>query len=640
MAEALRPALRSDHRDRAAHRLEGRDLASRASRTWSRARVAIIPEPGYNAYQGGTLLASGEPYRYRCGRARTSSSSSTRSRATCCGARASSTSTTRTIRRPRSRRATTSSASCARCRERDILLVYDNAYSELAFDGYVPPSIFEIDGARDVAIEFHSLSKTYNMTGWRCGWAVARPRSRARCAKVKSFVDTGQFMAIQAAGVAALESWDEFVPRNVAIFQERRDAAVAAFRAAGFACEVPRATMYLWIPLPEGIAERAVRRAAARGGGRRRDARLGVRRGRRRILPHLVHHVAGAHRRSGAARGPRAAPSMAPVGGSVMTQRRPSGSLLVSVAFHAALAIVLANVVLHYDFVLRARPRAAGAAARGDHVRHGRAAGGRARRDDRERRRRRRPKPPRAARRAGRACRRDRAAAPQPAAGGTPGGVEGGTGVGGGSGPTTGIVPGRARSAASRRRAQFFYPAYKTPAQRADSAVKAIICAYNDSVGEAAALRGSASRATGRSSSNGKKWGVDGSKIYLGKFWIPSAVLAALPIRVQGNPGETIADRLVDDAPRRHAAARASRSSTTTSSRPPVKRIRERKDRERREKQRGAGRARACAQSSGGEPLNETATPMRQPFDARSVRPQCSSASDAMVAASAARSAP
>ena len=139
------------------------------------------------------------------------------------------------------------------CRERDILLVYDNAYSEMAFDGYVPPSIFQVDGARDVAVEFHSLSKTYNMTGWRCGWAVARPEVARTLAKVKSFVDTGQFMAIQAAGVAALESWDTFVPQNVAIFKQRRDAAVTAFRAAGFECEVPLATMYLWIKLPDGV---------------------------------------------------------------------------------------------------------------------------------------------------------------------------------------------------------------------------------------------------------------------------------------------------------------------------------------------------------------------------------------------------
>jgi LL-diaminopimelate aminotransferase len=141
-----------------------------------------------------------------------------------------------------------------RCRERDILLAFDNAYSELAFDGYRPPSIFEIEGADEVAVEFHSLSKTYNMTGWRCGWAVARPEIAARLAQVKTFVDTGHWMAVQAAGAAALDAWAEFVPGNVAVFQERRDAAVAAFREAGFDVPVPQATMYLWIPLPEGMA--------------------------------------------------------------------------------------------------------------------------------------------------------------------------------------------------------------------------------------------------------------------------------------------------------------------------------------------------------------------------------------------------
>jgi LL-diaminopimelate aminotransferase len=141
----------------------------------------------------------------------------------------------------------------ARCRELDILLVYDNAYSELAFDGYVPPSIFEIDGARDVAIEFHSISKTYNMTGWRCGWAAGRSELVGALAQVKTFVDTGNFMAVQAAAAAALDNWAEFVPGNVAVFQERRDAAVEAFRENGFECETPRATMYLWIRLPEHI---------------------------------------------------------------------------------------------------------------------------------------------------------------------------------------------------------------------------------------------------------------------------------------------------------------------------------------------------------------------------------------------------
>ena len=139
------------------------------------------------------------------------------------------------------------------CRERDVLLVYDNAYSELAFDGYVPPSIFEVDGAREVAVEFHSLSKTYNMTGWRSGWAAGGAGALTALGKVKTFVDTGTYMGIQAAGAAAIESWAEFVPANVATFQARRDAAVAAFREAGFAVESPRATMYLWIPLPDGV---------------------------------------------------------------------------------------------------------------------------------------------------------------------------------------------------------------------------------------------------------------------------------------------------------------------------------------------------------------------------------------------------
>src|SRR5262249_24619389 len=83
------------------------------------------------------------------------------------------------------------------------------------------------------------------------------PEIASTLAKVKSFVDTGQFMAIQAAGVAALESWETFVPGNVAVFKQRRDAAVSAFRAAGFDCEVPLATMYLWIRLPDGVPSAA-----------------------------------------------------------------------------------------------------------------------------------------------------------------------------------------------------------------------------------------------------------------------------------------------------------------------------------------------------------------------------------------------
>ena len=217
-------------------------------------RIAIVPEPGYSPYQGGAALAGAEVHRYPL-RPRTrflleldEVPAEVLRRAGLVYLNYPNNPTAAVAPREYLERVV------HRCRELDLALVYDNAYSELTYDGYVAPSIFEIDGARDVAIEFHSLSKTYNMTGWRCGWAVSGPESAAALARVKSFTDTGQFMAVQAAGVAALASWEEFVPRNVAAFRARRDAAVESFRAAGFECEVPCATMYLWVRLPEGIA--------------------------------------------------------------------------------------------------------------------------------------------------------------------------------------------------------------------------------------------------------------------------------------------------------------------------------------------------------------------------------------------------
>lgn len=219
--------------------------------------VAVIPEPGYPAYIGGTALSGGEAYRYAL-RPRTGFlveldeiPADVLRRARILYLNYPNNPTAAVAPREYLERIV------ARCRELDILLVYDNAYSELAFDGYRPPSIFEIEGAREVAIEFHSVSKTYNMTGWRLGWAVARPEIASQLARVKSFTDTGPFMALQAAAVAAIESWAEWVPGNVAVFRERRDATVEAFRAAGFVCEVPRATMYCWLELPEGMPSAA-----------------------------------------------------------------------------------------------------------------------------------------------------------------------------------------------------------------------------------------------------------------------------------------------------------------------------------------------------------------------------------------------
>jgi len=255
--------------------------------------------------------------------------------------------------------------------------------------------------------------------------------------------------------------------------------------------------------------------------------------------------------------------------------RRPSGSLLLSVAVHAVLAVVLVNLAFHYDIISLARPTAPPptverityvAVAPGGGAVGGNSTGAPARAE--------RPNtglvaPPSVP---------TTVAAPQPAAG-TPGGVAGGTGVGGGVGPTTGIVPGVADPRLSVDPRQF-YPVPKTQAQRTDSAVQAIIYAYNDSVAKAS---GGRKPGDWTFEKGGGKWGVDGNKIYLGKFAIPSAVLAALPLRIQGNPGESMSDRLSGT---RHGeiVEHAASQFHDVEFKDAVKRIRERKDRERRER--------------------------------------------------------
>jgi len=213
----------------------------------------IVPEPGYNSYLGGTLLAEATPYKYPLRPENGFLIDLDKIPADVLRK-------TKILYLNYPNNPTSAIAPkeyleeiVRRCRELDILLVYDNAYSELAYDGYVPPSIFEIDGARDIAIEFHSMSKTYNMTGWRCGWACGKAEFVGAVAKVKSFIDTGTFMAIQAAAATALDKCADWIPTNVAEFKRRRDAAVAAFCKSGFPCTRPKATMYLWCPLPKNI---------------------------------------------------------------------------------------------------------------------------------------------------------------------------------------------------------------------------------------------------------------------------------------------------------------------------------------------------------------------------------------------------
>ncbi|MEP6590516.1 MAG: aminotransferase class I/II-fold pyridoxal phosphate-dependent enzyme [Gemmatimonadota bacterium] len=142
----------------------------------------------------------------------------------------------------------------ATCRTHDIVLAYDNAYCDITFDGYVAPSIFEIPGARDVAVEFFSLSKSFQMTGWRLGFAIGAAPLIGALTKVKTYVDTGPFLALQQAGAWTLDHAEELVQPIREELQRRRDVAVAALAEIGLDVPAPRAAMYLWVPLPTGIA--------------------------------------------------------------------------------------------------------------------------------------------------------------------------------------------------------------------------------------------------------------------------------------------------------------------------------------------------------------------------------------------------
>ena len=142
----------------------------------------------------------------------------------------------------------------ALARDKGFMIVSDMAYSEVYFDNEKPLSIFEIEGAKDVAIEFHSLSKTYYMTGWRIGWACGNPTLIAALAKVKSNFDSGIFQAIQIAGIAALKSEPEITEDMRALYQDRRDYLINGLRGLGWKITPPKAAFYAWAKLPKGFS--------------------------------------------------------------------------------------------------------------------------------------------------------------------------------------------------------------------------------------------------------------------------------------------------------------------------------------------------------------------------------------------------
>lgn len=131
-----------------------------------------------------------------------------------------------------------------------IIILNDGIYSEIAYDGFRPPSILQVPGAKDCCLEFHSLSKTYNMTGWRIGMAVGNREILAALMKVKTNSDSGVFQAVQYAGIAALQGDQGCVSENCRIYQERRDLLAAGLKKMGLDFLMPRATFYLWLKVP------------------------------------------------------------------------------------------------------------------------------------------------------------------------------------------------------------------------------------------------------------------------------------------------------------------------------------------------------------------------------------------------------
>ena len=139
----------------------------------------------------------------------------------------------------------------ALARKHDIFVVHDLAYANIVFDGWKAPSIMQVPGAKDVAVEFFTLSKSYNMAGWRIGFMVGNPELVAALARIKSYHDYGTFTPLQVAAIAALEGDQQCVKEIAATYQRRRDVLAKGLKEAGWPVEVPKASMYIWAKIPE-----------------------------------------------------------------------------------------------------------------------------------------------------------------------------------------------------------------------------------------------------------------------------------------------------------------------------------------------------------------------------------------------------
>jgi LL-diaminopimelate aminotransferase len=220
--------------------------------------VVLVPDPGYPVYRAGTIIAGGEPYAmgllednaFLPSLGEMPPDVARRARLVF-------------INYPNNPTAAVASAPFFEevvqfAEENDVIVCHDAAYSEMTYDGYAAPSFLSAEGAKEIGIEFNSLSKTFNMTGWRVGFAVGNARILAGLARVKSNVDSGMFQALQMAGIAALtEDLSEFRAQQMATYQRRRNLLCDGLNALGWKIEKPKGGLCVWARLPGNITSSA-----------------------------------------------------------------------------------------------------------------------------------------------------------------------------------------------------------------------------------------------------------------------------------------------------------------------------------------------------------------------------------------------
>jgi LL-diaminopimelate aminotransferase len=214
--------------------------------------VALIPDPGYPVYETGTILAGGEavllPLLEENGFKPDLDAipQEQLERAKVLWLNYPSNPTAATVELDFFERAVEFA------RANDLLLAHDAAYTEITFDGYVAPSVLEVPGAMDCAVEFHSLSKTYNMTGWRIGWVAGAPHAVEAIKRLKTNIDSGIFDAVQRAGIAAIEGPQDYLAECIDRYRHRRDLLCDGLKSMGVVVDPPRGSIYVWAPVPEG----------------------------------------------------------------------------------------------------------------------------------------------------------------------------------------------------------------------------------------------------------------------------------------------------------------------------------------------------------------------------------------------------